>query len=59
MVEFRSLHPGIPSVLSIRPTLYNKATLLHRINAFNYLSRVSRVLKIRNCIIGLFFQGGQ
>lgn len=36
-VEFRSLHAGIPSVLSIRPTLYIKATLLHRINAFNYL----------------------
>jgi len=39
-VEFRSLYSGILSVLSIRPTLHNKTTLLHHINAFNYLRRV-------------------
>ena len=57
-VEFRSLYSGILSVLSIRPTLHNKTTLLHHINAFNYLRRVSMVLKIRNVIIELFFRGG-
>ena len=51
---FRSLCLGIQSVLSIRPTLHNKATLLHHFNAFDHLSRVSMVLKIRNVVMERF-----
>ena len=57
-VEFRSLYSGILSVLSIRPTLHNKATLLHHINPFNNSNGVSKVLKIRNVVMELFFRGG-
>ena len=41
-------------MLSIRPTLHNKATLLHHINTFNNPDRVSKVLYIRNVVIELF-----
>jgi hypothetical protein len=36
-----------------------RATLLHHIDTFNYLSRISRVLKLQNFIfiIELFFRG--